>query len=613
METAKDMALTDIDTEVCETVTELFLKRVADVPDRVALREKEYGVWTPVTWGEYGEQVRLCGLGLMALGMRQGDVCSVASEVQRLWMFADLGIICAGGVTNGVYPTDSPTQVEYLINDSGTRFYFAEDEEQLDKVLEVRERTPTLAYTIIMDMEGLRHLDDPKCVSWEQLIELGREAERRLCDEWNARATSAKPEDLMILTYTSGTTGPPKGAMISQGNMLFQLQVLQEICGILQSDEQVGFLPLAHIAGRMFYTFVPLKSLCVVNLIEDPETFVEDMQEVAPSVHFAVPRVWEKQFSTVAIKLKDAAPLGRLAYKWALRLGEKVADYKLENAKPPFWLAFIHWFADRLVLRNVRILLGIEKARWLSTGAAPIAPELIKWFMALGRPMYEVYGQTECSGLATANVPGDYRVGSVGKACNGIEVAISEEGEILIRCPGVIRGYWNKPEKTADTIRQGWLHTGDVGRIDEDGFVYVIDRMKDIIITAGGKNITPSEIENQLKFSPYVSDAVVVGDRRPYLTALIMIDQENVTKYAQDNRVPFTNYTSLCHTREVENLIDVEVERVNKLFARVETIKKFRLIDQLLDPEDDELTPTMKLKRKVVNEKYIDLIEDMYG
>ncbi len=597
----------------CETVTALFLKRVSEAPDRLALREKEFGIWTPVTWREYGEQARLCGLGLMALGMRPGDVCSVASEVQRLWMFADLGIICAGGVTNGVYPTDSPSQVEYLINDSGTRFYFAEDEEQLDKVLEVRDRTPTLACTIIMDMEGLRHLDDPRCLSWERLLGLGRESEQQLMAEWRERTTSAKPDDLMILTYTSGTTGPPKGAMISQRNMLFQMQVLHSVYDVRDSDEQVGFLPLAHIAGRMFYTFMPMQSLCVVNLIEAAETFVEDMQEVAPSVHFAVPRVWEKQFSTVAIKLEDATPLGRVACNWATGLGERMAAYRLEGARPPLWLLLVHWVADRLVLKNLRVLLGIDKARWLSTAAAPIAPDLIRWFWALGRPMYEVYGQTECSGLATANLPGGSRIGSIGKACAGCEVVISDVGEILVRSPGVIQGYWNNPTKTADTIVQGWLHTGDVGRIDEDGYVYIIDRMKDIIITAGGKNITPSEIENQLKFSPYISDAVVVGDRRPYLTALIMIDQENVTKFAQDNRVPFTNYTSLCHAREVEALIGDEIERVNGLFARVETIRKFRLIDQLLDAEDEELTPTMKLKRKVVNEKYSALIASMYS
>jgi len=265
-----------------------------------------------------------------------------------------------------------------------------------------------------------------------------------------------------------------------------------------------------------------------------------------------------------------------------------------------------------LVLKNIRILLGIDQCRWLSTAAAPIAPELINWYWALGRPMYEVYGQTECTGIATANKPGANRIGSVGRATLETEVKLSPLGEILIKGPGVIQGYWNNAEKTAETFVDGWLHTGDVGRIDDDGFVYIVDRMKDIIITAGGKNITPSEIENQLKFSPFISDAVVVGDKRPYLTCLVMIDQENVTNFAQAQNVPFTNFTSLCHTQAVQDLIWAEIEAVNVKFAQVETIKKFRLIDQLLDPEDEELTPTMKLKRKVVNEKYIQLINQMY-
>lgn len=606
------MAVEEVLIDGCDTVAALFLKRVAEVPDRVALREKEFGVWNPVTWGEYGEQARLCGLGLMALGMRPGDVCSVASEVRRHWLFADLGVICAGGVTNGVYPTDSAAQVEYLINDSGTRFYFAEDEEQLDKVLEVRARTPSLAYTIIIDMEGLRELDDAACLSWDRLLELGREAQATLADAWRERSKAIQPDDVMILTYTSGTTGRPKGAMISHKNMLFQMRLLQYAYGVQPDDEQVGFLPLAHVAGRMFYTFLPMESFCVVNLIEDAETFAADLQEAAPSIHFAVPRVWEKQFSTVAIKLKDATVIGRFFYRCAIALGERVAAHRLCGDRLPAWLKLAHWVLDGLALKNVRVLLGIDNARWLSTAAAPIAPELIKWFWALGKPMYEVYGQTECSGLATANFAHDCRVGSVGKACPGVEIKLSEQSEVLIKSPGVIQGYWNKAEKSAETFVDGWLHTGDVGRIDEHGFLHIVDRMKDIIITAGGKNITPSEIENQLKFSPYISDAVVVGDKRPYLVCLVMIDEENVTKFAQDNRVPFTNYTSLCHTKEVESLIFEEIERVNGLFARVETIKKFRLIDQLLDPEDEELTPTMKLKRKVVNEKYTNLIEDMY-
>jgi len=400
--------------------------------------------------------------------------------------------------------------------------------------------------------------------------------------------------------------------MISQRNMMYMMKSLQSVYGIYPQDEQLGFLPLAHIAGRMFYTFAVIEACSTINLIEEPETAVRDQQEIAPTIHFAVPRVWEKQYSLVTIKVKEATWFGRWSYELAIRVGGKMAGYRKKGLPPSWGLKVVHSICDFLVLKNIRILLGIDKCRWLSTAAAPIAPDLIDWFWALGKPMYEVYGQTECTGLATANTFKHNRIGSVGRSTEDTEVVLSAENEILIKGPGVIKGYWNKPEKTAETIMDDWLYTGDVGKIDEDGFVYIIDRMKDIIITAGGKNITPSEIENQLKFSPFVSDAVVVGDKRPFLTCLVMIDQENVTNYAQEKNVPFTNYTSLCHTQEVQDLIWEEIELVNTKFARVETIKKFRLIDQLLDPEDEELTPTMKLKRKVVNEKYQGLIEEMY-
>ncbi len=596
----------------CDTVSALFWKRVTEFNNKVVIREKDFGIWNEYSWGDFGEQARLAGLGLKALGLERGDICSIASEINKEWMFADLGIIGIGGVTNGVYPTDAPTQVEYLINDSGSRFYFAEDEEQLDKVLEVRERTPTLVKTIIFDMDGLRSLDDEQCMSFEALQQLGLEYGEEHPDVWAKELGAADPEDLMVLAYTSGTTGMPKGSMISQRNMMFMMETLQTAYGISDKDEQLGFLPLAHIAGRVFYTFSPMESCSTINLVESLETTVRDQQEVAPTVHFAVPRVWEKQYSTVAIKLKEATALGRFAYRQALAVGTRVADYRKRFKPVPLLWQSLFFFADFLVFKNIRQMLGINDCRWLSTAAAPIAPDLIDWYWAIGRPMYEVYGQTECTALATANEPDAFRIGSVGKAISRVDVKISDDGEILIRSPGVIQGYWNQPEKTAETIRDGWLYTGDVGRIDDDGYVYILDRLKDIIITAGGKNITPSEIENQMKFSPYISDAVVVGDKRPYLTCLVMIDHENVTKFAQDNDVPFTNYKSLCHTRPVKDLIWQEIERVNSKFARAESIKKFRLIDQLLDPEDEELTPNMKLKRKVVNVKYSDLIDSMY-
>ena len=604
--------MTNLETDNLDTISKRFWARVEKDSEKLALREKDFGIWNEYTWRDYGDRARLVGHGLKALGLERGDVCSIASEVNKEWLFADLGVIGMGGVTNGVYPTDAPNQVEYLVTDSGTKFYFAEDEEQLDKILEVRANTPTLQKIIIFDMEGLRNFSDTQCISFEELLEIGQKHYEANDSLWEEEIQKAAPDDLMILTYTSGTTGPPKGAMISQSNMLFMAENLTNIYGVYPQDEQLAFLPLAHIAGRMFYTFLPIQSGSVVNLVEELETAHSDQQEVSPTIHFAVPRVWEKQHSMVTIKLKEGTVFGRWAYDLAIRVGAEAARLKKNGIKPGAILSLANKVLDLLVLKNIRILLGIDKCRWLSTAAAPIAPELIDWFWALGKPMYEVYGQTECTGIATANIPGENRIGSVGRANSGVEVAVSKDQEILIRGPGVIQGYWNKPEKTAETFIDGWLHTGDVGKIDDDGYIYIVDRMKDIIITAGGKNITPSEIENQLKFSPFISDAVVVGDRRPYLTCLVMIDQENVENFAQSEGVPFTNYTSLCHTSQVQDLIWQEIEKVNSKFARVETIKKFRLIDQLLDPEDDELTPTMKLKRKVVNEKYIDLINEMY-
>ena len=612
MEKTQDVAVnTSAVVDGHATMPKLFWSRVTELQDKVVIREKDFGIWNEYSWADWGNYAKLVGLGLKALGLERGDVVSIASEINKEWMFADLGSICIGAVCNGVYPTDAPNQVEYLITDSGTRFYFAEDEEQLDKVLEVRERTPTLQKIIIFDMEGLRHLDDDMCMSFEALLELGHEQLAK-DDVWATEIDKAEPDDLMILTYTSGTTGPPKGAMISQSNMLFMMNTTRNALPMSESDRQLGFLPLAHVAGRMLYTFAVIESRSIVHLVENLETIAKDQQEVAPTVHFAVPRVWEKQFSQISIMQKEATWLGRRLYESALKIGERRAEYQLQEKQVPWQIAALFAIANLWVLRNIRVLLGIQECRWLSTAAAPIAPDLIKWYWALGRPMYELYGQTECTGIGTSNVPGSLRIGSVGKAMPGVDVALGEDDEILLRGPGVIKGYWNQREKTADTIRQGWLHTGDVGRIDDDGFVYIVDRMKDIIITAGGKNITPSEIENQLKFSPYITDAVVVGDRRPYLTCLVMIDLENVTYYAQEHNVPFTNYTSLCHTQEVQDLVEREIENVNTRFAQVETIKKFRLIDQLLDAEDEELTPTQKLKRKVVNEKYADLISEMY-
>ncbi|HTY79210.1 MAG TPA: AMP-binding protein [Candidatus Bathyarchaeia archaeon] len=594
------------------TLPTLFRQVVRERGDQIAMREKHLGIWRSVTWREYGERARHVAMGLVALGLQPRDVVSVIADNRPEWLYTDLGTMSAGGVTNGIYTTDSPRQVEYIVNDSGTRFFFAENEEQLDKILEVRARCPQLVKIVVYDMDGLHDFRDDQVLSFAALLERGARHDREHPDVFDTLVDVARPEDLAILVYTSGTTGPPKGAMLSHRNILFQIGYSDFITEPRPGDQQLSFLPLAHVAERTFSVFYPLFSGATVNFAENIDTVPENIREVAPAVFFAVPRIWEKFYSAVALRMREATWLGKLAYGWAIGVGGRVAECRLRGQPPSAALRALYRIADFLVLDNVKRSMGLHRARGAVTGAAPIAPELIRWYLALGIDMREVYGQTENTGLATAMPPDRIKLGSVGVARPDTEVRISPEGEILLKGPHVFLGYFKNPEKTAETITDGWLHTGDVGVLDADGFLTITDRMKDIIITAGGKNITPSEIENQLKFSPFISDAVVIGDQRKFLSCLVMLDHETVAQFAQEKNVPFTNFASLCRAQEVQDLIWGEIERVNKQLARVETIKKFRLIEQILTPEDDELTPTMKLKRTLVNVKYKDVIDTMY-
>ena len=596
-----------------DTLPKLFRHVVRERGAKVALREKRLGIWRPITWREYGERAKHAGLGLVALGLRPRDVVAIIADNCPEWLYTDMGTLAVGGVTNGIYTTDSARQVEYIVNDSRARFFFAENEEQLDKILEVRAECPTLVKIVVFDMEGLHGFRDPEVMSFAELLDLGAGYEREHPEAYDALVALAQPEDLAILVYTSGTTGPPKGAMLSHRNILFQLGFADALTPPQEGDQQLSFLPLCHIAERTVTVFYPLRTGATVNFAESLDTVPDNVREVAPAVFFAVPRIWEKFYSAVALRMREATRAGKLAYAGAISIGMRMAEHRVRGTKPSLLLRLLYAVANVLVLDNVKRSLGLHRVRAGLTGAAPIAPELIKWFMALGIDMREAYGQTENCGLATMTPPDRMKLGTVGLPRPDTEVRISPAGEILLRGPHVFMGYYKNPEKTAETIVDGWLHTGDVGYLDPDGFLVITDRMKDIIITAGGKNVTPSEIENQLKFSPYISDAVVIGDRRKFLSCLVMIDHETVAQFAQERNVPFTNFASLCRAKEVQELIWGEIERVNKQLARVETIKKFRLIEEILTPEDEELTPTMKLKRAFVNKKYKAVIENMYA
>ena len=601
-----------IEVEGCDTIPKLFWHQVKARGDRTALREKDLGIWRATSWRDYGERAKWTGLGLVKLGLARGQVVSILAETVPEWLYVDMGTTGAGGVSNGIYPTNSAKQVEYILNDSRTRFLFVENDEQLDKFIEVRERCPEISNVFILDMEGLADFSDPMVMPFDELLQLGREHDAANPGLWEKLVDASKADELALLVYTSGTTGPPKGAMLSHRNVIFQLRNADAFIPLGTDDEQLAFLPLCHVAERTFTAFLPLRSGAIANFAESVETVPENIREVAPTTFFAVPRIWERFYSGIAIRMKEATWIGRTAYRWAIGTGLKVAEAELEGRRPSPVLKAAHAVADYLVLDNIKRAIGMHRVKFAGTGAAPIAPDLIKWYRALGVDMREVYGQTENCGLATG-MPDRIKLGTVGITAPHTESKISPEGEILLRGPHIFMGYLNQPEKTAETLRDGWLHTGDVGTLDNEGYLKITDRMKDIIITAGGKNITPSEIENLLKFSPYISDAVVIGDKRKFLSCLIMIDYDNVAKHAQDNSVPFTDFASLCRSREVGDLIWAEIEQVNQNFARVETIKKFRLIEQQLTAEDEEVTPTMKLKRKFVNEKYRGMIDGMYA
>lgn len=597
-----------------ETIPAMFWNAVKQRGPNVWLRQKHLGLWRSQTWNQTAQAVSEIAGGLMSLGFAKGECTSILANTVVEWVWADLAVLSCGGVSNGIYPTDAASQVQYLCEDSRTTFLFVENDEQLDKALEVRDQLPSLRKIVVFDMEGLRDLDDANIISLDDLRALGRDYLAQHPNELQQRVDACQPDDLAILVYTSGTTGKPKGAMHLHAGLVYTVRGFNTLIAQDERDGRMCFLPLCHIAERMGGEYFALYTGTKLNFVEHPETIPENVREIAPTVFTGVPRVWEKFYSGVMISLKEAGAVQQAAYAWGIGVGTAIANKVLAGESVNSWLKLKFQIAQWLALNNVRKLIGIHRARFLVTGAAPISPDLVRWYLALGVPMLEVWGMTETCGASTGVPAERMRPGSIGPAASFNEVRLDPAtGEILVRGKNVFAGYLNLPEKTAETIDpDGWLHTGDVGVMDADGYFRITDRMKDIIITAGGKNVTPSELENDLKFSPYITDAVVIGDKRPFLTVIIMIDQENVEKFAQDADVPFSNYASLTRSPEVQALIQGEIDRVNKKFARVEQIKKFFLLENQLTAEDEELTPTMKLKRKLVEKKYAAQIEAMY-
>jgi long-chain acyl-CoA synthetase len=603
------------------TVASRVRERAQQMPDRIALREKDFGIWQQVTWADYWERAELVGHALLALGIQPGDRVAVPSENRREWLYADIGAVAVRAVTVGLYPTNPAAEVAYLLSHSGARVLIAEDQEQVDKALEVLDQLPDLEKIVYLEPRGIRHrYTEPKLLSWEDFLALGeahREAHRDAVEERMAEATD---DDVLTMVYTSGTTGPPKGAMLTVSNVEFCMKVLVEGGGFTSpppspSDITLSYLPLCHVAERIFTTWFSACAGIQVHFAESIDTVQANLREVQPTILFGVPRIWEKVLAGVRIRLDSASWIKRTTGRFWLRVANRIAVTLVRTggrhtpgSRLRYAIGYLFFF------RSLRDRIGMRKVRYAASGAAPIAPEVLRFFMGIGVPMHEVYGMTENSAIATANRPGRVKLGTVGEPHPDVELRIDETtGEILTRHAGTFAGYWRDPEATKRAVdADGWLHTGDVGEWVDGTHVKITDRMKDLIITAGGKNVAPSEIENALKVSPFIKEAIVIGDRRPYLTALIGIELETVGHWAQARKLAYTTYRDLAEKPEIRKLVQSIVDDVNERFATVEQVKTFSMLPKELDHEDGELTATQKVKRSAIATMFGDQVEAMY-
>jgi long-chain acyl-CoA synthetase len=587
----------------------MLLGHATTRPTAVAMRVKELGVWRGITWNEYAGHASNVGLGLLELGAGPGDRVGVLSENRPEWLFADLGIQGIGAVTIGLYATGSEADIAQVLHHSGAKVVIVEDEEQLDKTLAVRDRLPRLEKVVVVDTRGIRSLADPFTMSFDQLEERGVQRARRTPSEWRDRVGELAVSDAAIVVYTSGVVGPPQGVVLSHGNLAAAAAVTTEFYGARSGDEVLSYLPLCHIAERMVSVVAAVRAGYVVNFGEGGESFANDLREVQPTFFLGVPRVWEKLMASVQSRIGYATWLKRWMYKTWHKQGARHAEARMRGDRRGRVSAFLGWL---FLYRSLREKLGMARIRIALSGAAPIAPDVLRYFWSFGIPVREVYGQTENTTLATATPARDVRIGAVGRALPGVELRVTDDGEVLVRGPGTFLGYLDDADATRAALdADGWLHTGDLGVSDGDGFLTITGRKTELVITAGGLNISPQRIENLLRVSPFVRDAMVLGDQRPYLTALIGIEFEAVAEWAQQHDLQFTTYEDLATKPEVRRLIEAHVSEVNRELSESEQLRAFEVLPVEL-AADGHVTATQKVRRQAVTEQFRDLIATMY-
>ena len=611
------LTMENIFSEISENGGSTPCRKVNEIasrfPEKVAFRDKRFGIWSEISYQSFWEQAQWVGCALNYFGVDRFDKAAVHSENRPEWIIADIGIQSIRAITVGLYPTNPPSEVKYLLGHSESKILFAEDQEQVDKALEVKDELPNLQKIIYFEDRGVVGYKDEILMSWEEFLSIGKEELEKNNSFVTSRMEEIETSDVACLIYTSGTTGAPKGSMISHGNLEWCGSIIPKLSFTpgISNPEFLSYLPICHIFGRLIDIIVAIHVMGTINFAESIDTVQRDLAEVQPSMFPAVPRILERMHAGTLVRMKDASRLKKALFGLASKLGNFSANRRLEFGDNDLLAKVTNFVAQVICFRALKKKLGLLKVDNAVSGAAPISPEILKFFMNMGVPIYEGYGMTENSAVATGNKPGSVKLGTVGVPQPDVEIKLADDGEILVRHPGVFLGYYKNEEATKETIdKDGWLYTGDVGEYDGE-FLKIIDRKKDIIITSGGKNVSPSEIENNLKTSPYIKEAIVIGDDRKFLACLIGIEYDIVSNWALRKNIPHTTYRNLSENEEVQKLIWNEILKANKLTSTLE-IRKFRMITKELDHEDGDLTATQKAKRNVIMEKFSDLIEEMY-
>ena len=596
------------------TIPKLFFEQAKKYgKDRVAMREKEFGIWRPVTWQDYFENVKYISLGLISLGIKEGDKVSMIGDNRPEGLWAEMAALCARGVGVWLFQDCLIDEVKYIIDHSDTRFLFGEGQEEVDKGISIFHECPKLEKIIWDDPKGMRNYDQDYLISLKEVKELGRELDKKEPDLFKDFVYKGHGDEVALLFYTSGTTSLPKGALLSHNNMLTMGKHLMAVDPCLDTDDYVSYLPFAWIGEQMMSISCGLQIGYTINFPEAPETAQENIREVGPHVMFAPPRMYEEMTRRVQVKHLDATWIKRKLYELSTKIGYHVANLKFGKKPVPLYWKLLEWFASITVQKKLKDHLGLSNVRNAYTGGAAMGPDHFRFFHALGVNLKQIYGQTEVAGISVVHRSGDIKFDTVGHPIPGTEIKITEDGEIITKGSSVFLGYYKNPEATESALKDGWLYSDDRGFIDDDGHLVVFDRTKDVFTLRDGKPFAPQYLETRLKFSPYVKDSWVIGNKKDYITAVLCIDYAVVGKWADEKKLNYTSYPELSQKPEVYDLIEKQIRQANKDLPDAAKVAKFTNLYKELDADDDELTRTRKLRRKFVEKRYEDIIDALYS